>query len=242
MKVRFQSLQDNLRAAIWARLERGDLTGSRLAVQAGFQQAHLSNFLNSRRGLSLQAMDQLLDALHLDVLDLAEVNEASRHGYSPAPATDKQLLAVVPLQAAARYAKFGADQIHDTFEVEKSLLRRLKPRVTGNRRDWTRFVMTKVAEQEVTGMAPLVNPGALLLLDRHYNSPSSAVDPPDPNLYAVRNGNRCLVRRVTATRGNLLLRPLNEGAGAPIELLAIPPGQHHGYFIIGRVRYLAMEL
>ena len=61
MKIRFQTLQDSLRTGIWARLERGELTGKSLAHKAGFQQAHLSNFLNGKRGLSLQAMDRLLD-------------------------------------------------------------------------------------------------------------------------------------------------------------------------------------
>src|SRR5580704_17013012 len=79
MKSRFQTLQDSLRAGIWARLERGELTGKALAHKAGFQQAHLSNFLNGKRGLSLQAMDRLLDVLHLDVLQLAGVNEALRY-------------------------------------------------------------------------------------------------------------------------------------------------------------------
>ena len=49
MKIRFQNLQDNLRANIWARLERGEQTGTRIASLAGFQQAHLSNFLNGKR-------------------------------------------------------------------------------------------------------------------------------------------------------------------------------------------------
>src|SRR5271157_944052 len=102
MKIKFQSLQDSLRAGIWARLERGELTGKSLAHKAGFQQAHLSNFLNGKRGLSLQAMDRLLDVLHLDVLQLAGVDEALRHAsLGEHPVNDTEAVALVTLADAA---------------------------------------------------------------------------------------------------------------------------------------------
>jgi len=61
--MRIADLEDSLRAHIWARIHRGELTGSALSRDAGFQQAHMSNFLNTRRGLSPEAMDRLLDVL-----------------------------------------------------------------------------------------------------------------------------------------------------------------------------------
>jgi hypothetical protein len=73
--MRIADLEDNLRAHIWARIHRGELTGSGLSRDAGFQQAHMSNFLNARRGLSPEAMDRLLDVLQVDVLDLADPEE-----------------------------------------------------------------------------------------------------------------------------------------------------------------------
>ena len=73
--MRITDLEDSLRAHIWARIRRGELTGSGLSRDAGFQQAHMSNFLNARRGLSPEAMDRLLDVLALDVLDLADPEE-----------------------------------------------------------------------------------------------------------------------------------------------------------------------
>ena len=47
-----KSPQDRLRT------HRGELTGLRLVEQSGFKQAHISNFLNCKRGLSLEGMDQ----------------------------------------------------------------------------------------------------------------------------------------------------------------------------------------
>jgi hypothetical protein len=48
--MRFRTLQENLRKHIWARIEAGQMTGLRLAHQTGFQQAHISNFLNGIAG------------------------------------------------------------------------------------------------------------------------------------------------------------------------------------------------
>ena len=58
--MRFRALQENLRKALWERIEEGELTGLRLAEQTGFKQAHISNFLNRKRGLSLEGMDKVL--------------------------------------------------------------------------------------------------------------------------------------------------------------------------------------
>ena len=53
--MKFKALQENLRKLIRGRIDEGDLTGLKLAHQTGFQQAHISNFLNSKRSLSLGA-------------------------------------------------------------------------------------------------------------------------------------------------------------------------------------------
>jgi transcriptional regulator with XRE-family HTH domain len=239
MKTRFQTLQDSLRTGIWARLERGELTGKSLAHKAGFQQAHLSNFLNGKRGLSLQAMDRLLDVLHLDVLQLAGVNEALRHaadgGHSTHPA---EAVALVTFATAARAARFSADDLQDVVNFPRSFLRRLKPKTIGNRRDWTRFAVVTLDEQNVIGMAPQLVPGAQVLLDRHYNSPPR--DASSPELYAVMDNGSACVTGVTLTSGHLILRPHLQTA--PVRLIAVPHGRRAGDFIVGRVRHIAMEV
>ena len=57
--MKFRTLQENLRKTLWGRIDEGDLTGLRLAEQTGFKQAHISNFLNRKRGLSLEGMDKV---------------------------------------------------------------------------------------------------------------------------------------------------------------------------------------
>ena len=243
MKTRFQSLQDSLRSTIWARLERGEFTGKALAGKAGFQQAHLSNFLNGKRGLSLQAMDRLLDVLHLDVLQLAGVDEAMRNAFhSERRHDDTEAVAVVTLADAARLARFSADQIQDTVRFRRSFLRRLKSRTVGNRRDWTRFVVVKMDEENARRMAPLLKVDARLLIDRHYNAPPPLSDLSPEELYAVRDGARHLITRLTVAPGHLILRPLQESASSPVELIAVPASRRAGDFIIGRIRHVAMDL
>jgi hypothetical protein len=49
-----------------------------LAEQTGFKQAHISNFLNRKRGLSLEGMDKVLNVQHLSVLDLIDPVEVNK--------------------------------------------------------------------------------------------------------------------------------------------------------------------
>src|SRR3954464_12594943 len=76
MKVR--TLQENLRKALWKRIDAGDITGLKLADLTGFKQAHISNFLNRKRSLSIEGFDNLLGVAHLSVLDLVAPNEANK--------------------------------------------------------------------------------------------------------------------------------------------------------------------
>jgi hypothetical protein len=68
--MKFRMLQENLRKTLWEYIDAGELTGLRLAEQTGFKQAHISNFLNRKRGLSLEGVDRVLNVQHLSVLDL----------------------------------------------------------------------------------------------------------------------------------------------------------------------------
>jgi transcriptional regulator with XRE-family HTH domain len=241
MKIRFQSLQESLRAAVWARLERGELTGKSLAGKAGFRQAHLSNFLNGKRGLSLQAMDRLLDVLHLDVLQLAGLEDAARPALRAELDSEARAdVAVVTLAAAARRSRFSRHDIQDTVSFRQSFLRTLKPHMSGNRRDWTRFVVVQVDEENAAGMMPVVRAGAQVLLDRHHNAPP--VSEVSPDLYAVMDKTGNFISRITATPGHIILRPKDESESSPVRLVTIPAGRRAGDLIIGRVRHVAMEI
>src|SRR5215831_10742400 len=87
--MKFRVLQDNLRKTLWQRIDEGDLTGLRLAEQTGFKQAHISNFLNRKRGLSLEGMDRVLNVQHLSVLDLLDPAEINKRASIPPPSEDE---------------------------------------------------------------------------------------------------------------------------------------------------------
>src|SRR5208282_5638373 len=87
--MKFKVLQDNLRKTLWGRIEEGDLTGLRLAKETGFKQAHISNFLNRKRGLSIEGMDKVLKVQRLSVLDLLDPGEVNKRASILPPSDDE---------------------------------------------------------------------------------------------------------------------------------------------------------
>ena len=237
--MRILDLQDNLRAYIWARIHRGELTGSGLSRDAGFQQAHMSNFLNARRGLSPEAMDRLLDVLQVDVLDLADPEELRLRALQrPERASSFESVPLVSLRDAASASVIPPRQVLDSLKFRKRFLNRLKPEIIGDRSAWLRFVMIKADADSARAMAPRLAPGAVLLLDRHYNS-LRAYRKGIPNLYAVRVGEQCVVRYVAVASGHIVLRPHNDQS--PVELVQIAMGRGFSSYLVGRVCHIAVE-
>ena len=111
---------------IRARIRRRELTGSGLARAAGFPQGHLSNFLNCRRGLSLESMDRLLDALDIDVLDLVSPEEIGRRVVFRHRDNHMERVALVSWQNAT-VSRITPDQVLETRGFSKSFLQRLRP-------------------------------------------------------------------------------------------------------------------
>src|SRR5947209_1685460 len=68
--MNFQDLQESVRAELQRRVSAGMMTATSLARQTGFKQAHISNFLNKRRALSLEGLDRVLAAQNLSVDEL----------------------------------------------------------------------------------------------------------------------------------------------------------------------------
>jgi hypothetical protein len=237
--MRISDLQDNLRAHIWARIHRGELTGSGLSRDAGFQQAHMSNFLNARRGLSPEAMDRLLDVLQVDVLDLADAEELRLRALQrPEHASSYESVPLVSLEDATFAPGIRPRQMLDSLKFRKRFLHRLKPDTIGDRSQWQRFVMVRAGAESVRAMTPRLAPGAVLLLDRHFNS-LRPYHRGMANLYAVRAGSQCVIRHVSVAPGRVILRPSNEDW--PVELVEVPLGKSFAEYIVARVCHIAVE-
>src|ERR1700752_4983682 len=69
-QMNFLQMHERLRLELLRRIQRGTLSVSLLARQTGFGQSHISNFLRSRRQLSLEALDQVLFSQHMSLHDL----------------------------------------------------------------------------------------------------------------------------------------------------------------------------
>lgn len=228
-----------MRSVLWERIEEGDLTGLRLAQETGFKQAHISNFLNRKRGLSLEGMDKVLNVQHLSVLDLLDPNEVNKRA-SIAPPSDDDFENVLMThgEIAAVEPLIMSMNVLEIVKFKKTFLRRLRPEMEGVRDNWERFVVLRLDGREGMSMYPRLLPGATVLVDRHYNS-LKPYRKGDANMYAVNQNGRCSVKYVELANRNLILRPHNQVY--PVEIMTMEQGKMPGDYIVGRICYVGIE-
>jgi len=237
--MKFKVLQDNLRKTLWSRIEGGDLTGLRLAKETGFKQAHISNFLNRKRGLSIEGMDKVLNVQRLSVLDLLDPGEINkRAGILPPSHDEFQNLLLVNSAVAATQPLVMSMKVKEILKFKKSFLRKLRAEMEGDRDHWERFVLIKVDGREGMSMYPRLLPGATVLIDRHYNS-LKPYRKGESNMYAVNKNGACTVKYVELAGRHLVLRPHNHAY--PVEVMPMEEGKTAADYLIGRVCYVGIE-
>ncbi len=235
----FKQLQDNLRRVLLARIRAGEFTGLGLASRIGFQQAHVSNFLNGKRNLSLEAMDQVLKTLHLSVSDLLDGTDPPRTVQLRASAgSEYEPVAIVTSEVAATDLMITPTKTLDELHFKRSFLRRLRADLIGDRESWTRFVLVRADARNAAAMYPRFTAGATLLIDRHYNS-LKPYRRNEQNMYAVRKSGACVVCYVALHGNQLSLRPQNDAA--PLDFVPIAPGRSFADYVVGRVCYVGVE-
>jgi Peptidase S24-like len=237
--MRFRVLQDNLRKTLWERIDEGDLTGLRLAQQTGFKQAHISNFLNKKRGLSLEGMDKVLAVQHLSVLDLLDPSEVNKRASILPPSGDEfENVLLTDASVAATQPLITSMNVKEILKFKKSFLRKLKSEIEGGREQWERFVLIKADAREGMSMYPRLLPGATLLIDRHYNS-LKPYRKGEFNMYAVAKEGACTVKYVEVAGNHLILRPHNQAY--PIEVMTMEDGKTAADYLVGRICYVGIE-
>jgi hypothetical protein len=237
--MKFRTLQENLRKALWERIEEGNLTGLHLAELTGFKQAHISNFLNRKRGLSLEGMDKVLAVQHLSVLDLLDPSEVNKRASILPPSNDEfDSVVVADLQVAATQPLIMSMHVKEILKFKKNFLRRLRPAMEGDRDGWERFVVIKTEAREGMSMYPRILPGATVLIDRHYNSLVS-YRKGEQNMYAVRREDTCTIKYVEVASNQIVLRPHNQAY--PVEIMPIQEDKRLGDYLVGRVCYVGIE-
>jgi hypothetical protein len=237
--MKFKVLQDNLRKVLWERIESGDLSGLRLAQQTGFKQAHISNFLNRKRGLSLEGMDKVLQVQHLSVLDLLDPAEVNKRASIVPPSGDEfENVVLTDPSTAATQPLISAMHVKEIFKFKKTFLRSLKAKTEGDRSTWQRFVLIKADAKDALSMHPRLAPGATLLIDRYYNA-LTPYRKGELNMYAVLKNDTCVVRYAEVAGNHLVLRPHNQSS--PIESIAVEEGKSATDYIVGRVCHVGLE-
>ena len=163
--MNFQDLHESLRLELLRRIENGGLTGTALARQAGFQQAHISNFLNRRRALSLEGLDRVLAAQGLTVdrlmpVDLsAAAEDAAGAGRRPALMAELEAVPVVSAWTAMEEAEVRPGAVIETVEVPAAGLKANRWWTQEKYALWQRYVAIRVDAQQAAAMDPLLTPG-----------------------------------------------------------------------------------
>jgi len=111
-------------------------------------------------------------------------------------------------------------------------LQSLGDHVSSSRRKWQRFVAIRPQPSDALVMEPLILPDAYVVLDRHHNT----LDAKRTGLYAVRRGERIVLRYVAFQEDRLILRPHN--LHHKIELVEVDPDKSPNDWIVGRAVFV----
>ena len=235
--MKFETLHENLRLEILRRIERGLLTGSMLARATDFRQAHISNFLNRKRSLSLEGLDRVLASQSLSVIDLLPPDVLALAPAKNASLT--QTVAVVTHTAASSSARIRSPEIIDTIEVPDAVIHAARAHPVPGRNLWQRFVAVRVDAIQAAAMEPLLRPHFIAVIDRHYNS-LTPYRLQSPTIYAVRGSDTLHLCFLEFESERLVLRPRNQQI--PVLLIALAANEQPADRIVGRVCYVLSEL
>jgi hypothetical protein len=234
-QMNFTQMHERFRLELLRRIQRGTLSVSLLARQTGFGQSHLSNFLHSRRQLSLEALDRVLVAQHLTAADLLPaMGLASFSDFS----AEASLVPIVSQHAALFEPNIRSSAQLGILRLLPGTLESMHTRVSQARRTWERFVAIRVSAADAQAMEPLVLPDAVALLDRHYTA-MTQYRPDRPNVYAVKHEAHLMVRYVEPVANRLVLRPQN--LGFPADVIEVGFDEPLSEVIAGRVALILNE-
>jgi hypothetical protein len=233
--MNFQDLHELLRRELVRRIEEGDLTGTRIAQQAGFRQAHISNFLNRKRALSLEGLDRVLASQALTIEQILPVDLAAGSEERPPEEIAGEPVALVPvvsLAAAAEEAQIREASVIELVPVTASRLSDQRLRASRRVAGWQRFVAVRCDSQAADAMMPVLAEGSVAVIDRHYNS-LAPYHADEPTLLAIRYGTGLVLRYAQFEDGRLILRPL--AMTCPVQMLLVGDEELPADYIAGRV-------
>jgi hypothetical protein len=150
-----------------------------------------------------------------------------------------EVVPVVSSSVAMDEARVGESAVIETVQVSASRLHDNRARPSTKYAHWQRFLAIRADAQQAAAMQPLVAPGSIAVLDRHYNS-LAPYRAQQPTLYAVRCGAALLLRYVDFDEGHLILRPYSREF--PVQLIRLASHESPADYLVGRVCLLFSEL
>lgn len=232
--MNFSEMHERLRLQLIRRIQRGTASVSLLSRQTGIGTSHLSNFLHRKRQLSLQAADRVMAAQHISAADLLSSSE-QRTSLSE----ESTLVPVVSHGAAMYEPNIRSSAAEEWVHLPARVLRSARAQPSMRQKGWQRFVAIAVGAEEALGMRQVLWEGALVLLDRHYNS-LAPYEAGRQTLYGVRSGRLLKIRYVTLARNQLVLRP--QILESPLEYLDLDEELSPRDYIAGRVVLVMSEV
>ncbi len=226
--MNFSQLHERLRLEVLRRIDREVLTAALLARQTGLQQSHISNFLRSKRRLSLPALDRVLAAQSLSVEDLSTAAEST--SVSTPPLQDA--IPLISQASAMNDPTVPLASATELIRLPAITLSGIRPRQSARGRKWQRFVAIGVTPAQAESMHPVLLPNMILVLDRHHTS-LSPHQPGVMDIFAVKVEKSMMLRYVTFDANRLVLRP--HRLESPIRLVEVEPQISPSDLIIGRV-------
>jgi hypothetical protein len=185
-------------------------------------------------------MDKVLAVQHLSVLDLLDSEEISKRATILPPSNDEfENVIVTDAPTAATQPRIASMSVKKILKFKKTFLKKLSAETEGDRESWERFVLIKIEGEEAMSMYPRLAPGAMLLLDRHYNS-LKPYRKGEFNMYAVLKDGNCAVRYVEVAGNHLILRPHNQSY--PIEVMSMEDRKAASDYLVGRVCHVSIEV
>jgi hypothetical protein len=228
-QMNFTQMHERLRIELLRRIQRGTLSVSLLGRQTGLCRPHVSNFLHSVRQLSMGALDRVLAAQHLSAGDLLPAMRDGGNGESEA---EEDAIPIVSNFDALTQLLIRPALVKSVLPFPTGILNTIRPRAPGAQRAWQRFVAVRIPAADALPMEPLVLPGAIAVIDRHYTSLAN-YRPNRPNVYAVQRGAHLVLRYVELRGHQLVLRPHN--MAFPVELIEVEMGASASDRLTGRV-------
>jgi hypothetical protein len=177
----FNNLQNSLLHNLKTRVSNGELTERGLARLVGISQPHMHNVLNGRRILSSELADQILEKLHISVLDLIERRQLTDYLTSAQPMTLE--CTYVPLLKGV----LGPGHPWPS-EVDRSERVAIPTSQPGLR---TGIVVVRLAHD--IRMGGVFSAGDLALLDQSFSARCTLAS---EGLYVLKRGNLGVIRRL----------------------------------------------